>query len=1065
MLNKLIPSFLLLLFSYIRFSLQSSIDPNTNIINYSYYDKDCEFIVFPRNDDRLRKQIGKCDNVVEDLNYKYKGKEINFHGKIHISSTIFELINTGQLDSKTTYHIISQISKLFNHYHNSIYSWDINDDLITNDYVTHWIEKMNRKDSQKGGVKSPVLSNNENTYITPYLELLRKIFVLENSVNKRLHLNYRHSVNLDTFNEEVDTQKLGIIHQMIQQFQSPPTALQFQFLFGDRKGGLAEVSEMENQIYQFIANMKIFSNLNLDLVFLLNNFEHTRYMDFDRYFQKCQKNFNRCTFSFMETVQNYNPEVSYNFHDINRNVMASYYNSNINILKTQFQKRDTVVDMFNITFCDSKGKTETKTLPYDSKSYKFETLEELTYKSIYDNYKYIRIRENCNDKEKPIEIKFDVLINTADNGDRSANYIFDALALWIQQKHQEKIDNDKKSKRSQSDDKNEEKKIYHEFAVTVRIKNDRDSSNLCEKNEKNDEKSCPDFALLTSNDISINYKNSDLSSLDNNIREYYKNYGITLESKIYKYAFYDYHIDNQWMAIPFTVQVRTLIFNSTTFEYCNSDRRESDIELKSPPPHDTDYWDSSSDEKTWNWKTFFKYGSRIKECTGIEGITLFGDNAEELKFLSMYVQSVGIPFIIETDNKIKMFATEKEESIDKEFSNHFNDIRNFLKNKNANQWITEESINEWNKMKNPFPGEDEDGEYEGLIKKFKKIPDDKILTAHSSEPMINGMAIVNPEKMEHYFKEDNKDVKYAHVPGISSYYGGEGFVITNSTVYKDEAFELITLFINSTLPFVHDANKFITPFEDTENIHCKKSTEYLNECNDYIQNAVSTIYYFIDSKNEYVILNAEHVPRKGNENAKLVIGINDDNNKDFLKNYYNSNSPIEFTCGPSVDYDHKYVTYYNNRIDLPVKINNTISTLTIKGTNDYLNSKSTSDISLCSVANDMLKIARPIQYPLNGFNKMNEIEDNELVAILFLNFCYKHKTKDSENIIKDLQQFKKSIDYTILPGCNEIFETVKNFSECHVSTLTMDVYYKNCKIISDETIPLPFVNIFPMLML
>jgi len=100
---------------------------------------------------------------------------------------------------------------------------------------------------------------------------------------------------------------------------------------------------------------------------------------------------------------------------------------------------------------------------------------------------------------------------------------------------------------------------------------------------------------------------------------------------------------------------------------------------------------------------------------------------------------------------------------------------------------------------------------------------------------------------------------------------------------------------------------------------------------------------------------------------------------------------------------------------------------------------------------------------------MNEIEDNELVAILFLNFCYKHKSKESENFIRDLQQFKKSIDYTILPGCNEIFETDYNVSECHVSTLTMDVYYKNCKIVSEETYSatvceyIPYANVISIL--
>jgi len=56
-------------------------------------------------------------------------------------------------------------------------------------------------------------------------------------------------------------------------------------------------------------------------------------------------------------------------------------------------------------------------------------------------------------------------------------------------------------------------------------------------------------------------------------------------------------------------------------------------------------------------------------------------------------------------------------------------------------------------LRKPFPDEDEDGEYQKFINsnKFKKLSDEEILKAHSTEPMINGMAIVNPEKMEHYF--------------------------------------------------------------------------------------------------------------------------------------------------------------------------------------------------------------------------------------------------------------------------------------------------------------------------
>jgi len=41
------------------------------------------------------------------------------------------------------------------------------------------------------------------------------------------------------------------------------------------------------------------------------------------------------------------------------------------------------------------------------------------------------------------------------------------------------------------------------------------------------------------------------------------------------------HIDNQWMAIPFTVQIRTLLFNSTTFENCKLFNKN--LELHLPP--------------------------------------------------------------------------------------------------------------------------------------------------------------------------------------------------------------------------------------------------------------------------------------------------------------------------------------------------------------------------------------------------------------------------------------------------------------------------------------------------
>jgi len=54
---------------------------------------------------------------------------------------------------------------------------------------------------------------------------------------------------------------------------------------------------------------------------------------------------------------------------------------------------------------------------------------------------------------------------------------------------------------------------------------------------------------------------------------------------------------------------------------------------------------------------------------------------KELKFLSMYVQSVGIPFIIETDEKIKMFATDKEDDVS-DFFDPFDRLKKIFENNN-----------------------------------------------------------------------------------------------------------------------------------------------------------------------------------------------------------------------------------------------------------------------------------------------------------------------------------------------------------------------------------------------
>ena len=91
----------------------------------------------------------------------------------------------------------------------------------------------------------------------------------------------------------------------------------------------------------------------------------------------------------------------------------------------------------------------------------------------YNNYKQISIKEKKDNYSDIIKLEFDILINISDNGYRDATYIFNALANWIRQKHEDKIAHSKKEKRSQSDEKSDEKKVYSEYEIIVKVKDDR----------------------------------------------------------------------------------------------------------------------------------------------------------------------------------------------------------------------------------------------------------------------------------------------------------------------------------------------------------------------------------------------------------------------------------------------------------------------------------------------------------------------------------------------------------------------------------------------------------------
>eukprot|EP00833_Pecoramyces_ruminatium_P000760 jgi/Orpsp1_1/1174792/evm.model.c7180000051437.1 len=194
-------------------------------------------------------------------------------------------------------------------------------------------------------------------------------------------------------------------------------------------------------------------------------------------------------------------------------------------------------------------------------------------------------------------------------------------------------------------------------------------------NENNKSVQCPDLIVIGTTQVSYRYKNNDTTNLNKYINNYYINHGTSLESRLNKYLYKDYHIDNRWVAIPVIVDFRVMRFNITTFDYCN---KKYEYNLHYPPPL-SDYWENNPND-IWNFDKLFEYAEKITKCTGIPGFRLDNNGHEILKFFVSYCQSNNIPVITENEElDIKQCGFKSKEYISK-----LNSLKKFIENKNYN---------------------------------------------------------------------------------------------------------------------------------------------------------------------------------------------------------------------------------------------------------------------------------------------------------------------------------------------------------------------------------------------
>ncbi|KAL6612393.1 hypothetical protein U3516DRAFT_593429, partial [Neocallimastix sp. 'constans'] len=237
---------------------------------------------------------------------------------------------------------------------------------------------------------------------------------------------------------------------------------------------------------------------------------------------------------------------------------------------------------------------------------------------------------------------------------------------------------------------------------------DNVNAEIC--NDNDESITCPDLIILGTTQFASRYNKDETLNLNKYYLKYYKETGKTIQSRLFKYTFYDYLINNNWLAFPISIDFRMFRYNETTFRNCI----EKGYDLHYPPPI-SDYWGSNY-QKTWTWEKVFEYAKIITNCTGKPGLRFVGSRNADLKMFTSVCHSLGIPFIVD-DNylEIKKCGLRNDEHIKKLYG-----FKNFIENHYIENWLDMTDIQKWLNL--PYPSS-VDKQY---IFKHDKYYDDRV---------------------------------------------------------------------------------------------------------------------------------------------------------------------------------------------------------------------------------------------------------------------------------------------------------------------------------------------------
>lgn len=255
---------------------------------------------------------------------------------------------------------------------------------------------------------------------------------------------------------------------------------------------------------------------------------------------------------------------------------------------------------------------------------------------------------------------------------------------------------------------------------------------------------CPDIIIIGTTQIAYRVRRGVVEPLTEFIGS--DDSTSDLPDTFSRFYFYDFFIDEHWMALPLVSDIRVLFYNRTIFDQAG---------LKYPPP-DATWGQSSGDE--WTWTKFVEYSKVIKDAGLGYGSVWNGGWDEELKWLMMIAQSY----------RTRMLTSDMKCALNNpQFKKALREIVEKI-------WLIDDSAH-------PL-FTDNIAELNSWIAESKHIPlPESFLGAMSSKPDLRdnaAMQIISPSAAYDFINDS--DIHTAFVPGKSTFLGGSGMIMTKA---------------------------------------------------------------------------------------------------------------------------------------------------------------------------------------------------------------------------------------------------------------------------------------------